>query len=380
MKLIEFQGKKIFDEYGVPIPKSELINDSDNDLDIDIGFPAVVKAQLPFGGRGKAGGIKFSENVDELAQVCKEIFQKKVKGETVKSLLIEEKFEHDREMYVSITMDKSANMPLLMAVSEGGVNVEERANSEDVDVVKKHIDPTIGIPGYLIQRICRDLDIEHKRQFGSIVKSLFNIFMEKNAQLVEINPLAESEEGLVALDSKIILDDEAEFKHRELFKKLKKEKKELTSKVKTDAEKIAEEYGVSYVPLDGNIGLISDGAGTGMLTLDVISDFGGTPANFCEMGGKADDEIVERSMEVVLNNSDIDVLLITLIGGLTRMDYMAEGIARFMEKIGTDIPIVIRMCGTKTKEGKEILDEIGLDTYEDHSEAVQRAVEIAGGK
>lgn len=379
MKLIEFQGKKIFDEYGIPVPDSELITYR-SELSMNLEFPVIIKAQLPVGGRGKAGGIKTASTEEQVEDICKGLFNSELKGETVNALLVEESIDHDREMYLSITMDKSANKPMVMAVSEGGVDVEKKASEEEVDMVKKHIDPDIGIPGYLPQRICRDLNISHSKEFGDILDSLYNIFMKEDASLVEINPLASNEDGLIALDSKIILDDEAEYKHRDLFERLEKEKKEFLSKEKSQAEIIADEYGVSYVPLDGNIGLISDGAGTGMLTLDVISDFGGSPANFCEMGGKADDEIVERSMEVVLNNPDLDVLLITLIGGLTRMDHMAEGIARFMEDNDTDVPIVIRMCGTKTEEGKEILNEIGLDTFEDHDEAVKKAVDLAGGR
>ncbi len=380
MKLIEFQGKKIFDKYGIPIPDGELITETPSKLSIDLEFPVIIKAQLPVGGRGKAGGIKTASAEEQVEDICKDLFKSELKGETVNALLVEESVDHDREMYLSITMDKSANKPLVMAVSEGGVDVEEKASGDEVDMVKKHIDPDIGIPGYLPQRICRDLNISHNKQFAQILDSLYEIFMEEDASLVEINPLASTEDGLVALDSKIILDDEAEYKHRNFFEELKNEKKELLSKEMSQAEIIADKYGVSYVSLDGNIGLISDGAGTGMLTLDVISDFGGSPANFCEMGGEADDEIVERSMEVVLNNPDLDVLLITLIGGLTRMDHMAEGIARFMEDSDTDVPIVIRMCGTKTEEGKEILDEIGLDTFEDHNEAVKKAVDLAGGR
>lgn len=379
MKVLEFQGKEIFQSYGIQIPDGKLIKTKES-IPEDLNFPVIVKSQLPIGGRGKAGGIKTAENEQELKRVCDELLNSELKGEKVGSVLVEEKIDHDREMYFSITIDKSTNQPLLMVGSEGGVDIEEKAKKGEAKLIKENIDQEIGIPGHLIKYICRELDISDRDQVKDILNSLYHIFTEIDADLVEINPLAYSEKGLVALDSKVILDDYAEYKHQDLFEKLKGEKGEVLSKKETEAEKIADKYGVSYVPLDGNVGLISDGAGTGMLTLDKISDFGGKPANFCEMGGKANDEIIESSMEVVLNNPDIDVLLITLIGGLTRMDHMAEGIARYMEKNGSRVPIVIRMCGTKTEEGKKILERVDLETVNDHSTAVKKAVELAGDR
>jgi len=377
MKLIEFQGKELFDAYDIPIPKGELVKTKELQLKTNLEPPVIVKSQLPFGGRGKAGGIKSADTEDEYIHVCDELLKSELKGELVNAVLVEEMIDHEKELYISLTIDKSANKPLLMVGSEGGVNVEEKAKKGVAKLLKKHIDPEIGITNYLTKYICRELNISHRDQFKEILEAMYHIFTEKDGELVEINPLASNQEGLIALDSKVILDDDAEYRHPKLFQKLKNEKKEIISEKKSEAEKIADEYGVSYVPLDGNVGLISDGAGTGMLTLDKISDFDGEPANFCEMGGKADDEVIERSMEVVLNNPDIDVLLITLIGGLTRMDYMAEGIVNYMEDNKPKVPIIIRMCGTKTEEGKEILNEIGLNTFDDHSQAVKKAVEIA---
>jgi succinyl-CoA synthetase beta subunit len=195
-----------------------------------------------------------------------------------------------------------------------------------------------------------------------------------DATLIEVNPLGLLSNSLMALDSKVLLDDSAEYRKRDRISSYKEQREKFLSKKRTKAEKMARDRGLSYVEMDGNIGLISDGAGTGMLTLDVIKDFGGKPADFCEMGGEADATIMEETMEVVMANHKVEGLLITLIGGLTRMDEIAEGIANYLKKNDTTIPLAIRMCGTKEKVGKEILEDIGLQTFDDHQEAVKSIV------
>jgi succinyl-CoA synthetase beta subunit len=207
---------------------------------------------------------------------------------------------------------------------------------------------------------------------------MYDTLWTYDATLVEINPLAATPQGLVALDAKVVLDDKAAWRHADLYSTLEAEQKQLDRAEKTLAVRLAKERDITYVPLDGNVGLIADGAGTGMLTIDLISDAGGRPANFCEMGGLASPDVMCQSIEVVMANPNVDALLITLIGGLTRMDEMAEGIVQYLGKQPVPVPMVIRMAGTKEAEGKEILSKVGIETYDDLQAAVQVVVGLAG--
>ncbi|MFP4588615.1 MAG: ATP-grasp domain-containing protein [Candidatus Acetothermia bacterium] len=382
MRLLECQGKDLFSSYGIPLPPGQVFTKeslSEKKLEdfSSFTYPVVVKAQVPVGGRGKAGGIETADNSEELAKTVSRLTNTELKGERINSVLVEEKVPYEKELYLAITLDKEQNTPLLMASSGGGVDIEQRASSPGQDLVKKPIDPELGIPQYLKGLSAKRLGVEKETKLAGILDSMYSLFRGKDATLVEINPLAESDGGLIALDSKVILDSSADFKHPKLFQNLREEKRKLLKRSAPGPERLARKYEIDYVPLKGDVGLISDGAGTGMLTLDLISDFGGSPANFCEMGGKADDETVARSMEVVLANEDVSVLLITLIGGLTRMDHMAEGIADYATNNEIKVPLVIRMCGTKEDKGKEILDDAGIDTFDNHPQAVRRAIQLA---
>ena len=221
------------------------------------------------------------------------------------------------------------------------------------------------------------MGIARVEEFSKIVEHLYAILLECDATLVEINPLVEAPNGLVALDAKVLLDDKAEFRHVELFGKIRQEQKELDKAPKTEAERLAAEREITYVALDGDIAMIADGAGTGMLTLDLIQDEGGRAANFCEMGGLANAKITYESIEVVLANPRSKVLLVTLIGGLTRMDEIADGIKQYLSEHSTSVPIVVRMCGTQEEVGKATLKEIGIEPFDDMVKAVQAAVTIA---
>jgi succinyl-CoA synthetase beta subunit len=266
-----------------------------------------------------------------------------------------------------------------MASSAGGVDIEEVAHKTPELIMKRHIDPFVGVQDYELRFLAKALEIVDLQAFADFIRKICAASQELDATLLEINPLAITPSGLIALDAKILLDDKASYRHQQLFSQLKDEQKKLDRSTKTKVVELAEERQINYVSLEGNIGMIADGAGTGMLTLDMIYDMGARPANFCEMGGMANAGIMQRTIEVVLADERVKVLVISLIGGLTRMDEMAEGIVRYLKDNDQAIPMVIRMCGTKADVGLPMLREMGLDAYEDLAATVRTAVERVRG-
>lgn len=377
MRLLEFQAKRLLAEKGISFPKGVLIT-SHNDLH-KVLFPALLKAQVPVGGRGKAGAIKRVEQATEATAVVDNMLASTVKGHPVQAVLAEDPIEVIGEVYVAYLTDKQANMPLLMTSSAGGVDIEEVAHKTPELIIQRHIDPFVGVQDYELRFLAKALEIVDLRAFADFIRKICAASQELDATLLEINPLAITPSGLIALDAKILLDDKASYRHQQLFSQLKDEQKKLDRSTKTKAVELAEERQINYVSLEGNIGMIADGAGTGMLTLDMIYDMGARPANFCEMGGMANAEIMQRTIEVVLADERLKVLVISLIGGLTRMDEMADGIVRYLKDNDQAIPMVIRMCGTKADVGLPMLREMGLDAYEDLAATVRTAVERARG-
>jgi succinyl-CoA synthetase beta subunit len=373
MRLLEFQAKRLLAEKGISIPKGVLIT-SPNDLQ-KVLFPALLKAQVPVGGRGKAGAIKRVEQATEATTVVNKMLASTVKDHPVQAILAEDPVEIIRELYVACLIDKQANMPLLMASSAGGVDIEEVARKTPERIIRRCVDPFVGVQDYELRFLAKALEIGDLRAFVDFIRKICAASQDLDATLLEINPLAITPSGLIALDAKILLDDKASYRHQELFSQLKDEQKKLDRTTKTKAVELAEERQINYVPLEGNIGVIADGAGTGMLTLDMIYDMGARPANFCEMGGMANAEIMQRTIEVVLADERVKVLVISLIGGLTRMDEMGEGIVRYLKDNDQAIPMVIRMCGTNADVGLPMLREMGLDVYEDLAATVRTAVE-----
>ena len=275
-------------------------------------------------------------------------------------------------------LDKRTNRPMVMASAAGGVDIEQVARETPEQVIQQSLDPFLGLPSFIIRNLARKLGITDVQGFGIILSKLYDILWTCDATLVEVNPLAQTPDGLMALDGKMVLDDKAAFRHADLFARLEQEQKALDRTVRTPAERLAEERDITYVLLDGDVGMIADGAGTGMLTLDLIQDAGGRAANFCEMGGLASPDVMCQSMEVVLANPQVKALLITLIGGLTRMDEMAEGIVQYLGRHESPVPMVIRMAGTQEELGKAILKEVRIATYDDLPAAVQVVVNLAG--
>ena len=375
MRLLEFQAKQLFAKYGIPIPKGVLVTSVSEAGSVQT--PAVLKAQVAVGGRGKAGGIRLVDTSEESVVGVSDLLGMSIKGYPVCALLAEEQMPIDHEYYLGVLYDKKTNRPLIMASAAGGVDIEQVARETPEKIIRRYIDPLIGFQKYSARYIAKKLGIARVEEFSKIVEHLYAILLECDATLVEINPLVEAPNGLVALDAKVLLDDKAEFRHVELFGKIRQEQKELDKAPKTEAERLAAEREITYVALDGDIAMIADGAGTGMLTLDLIQDEGGRAANFCEMGGLANAKITYESIEVVLANPRSKVLLVTLIGGLTRMDEIADGIKQYLSEHSTSVPIVVRMCGTQEEVGKATLKKIGIEPFDDMVKAVQAAVTIA---
>jgi succinyl-CoA synthetase beta subunit len=373
MRLLEFQAKELLKEKGVPVPEAELavcLEDLENML-----FPKILKAQTPVGGRGKAGAIRRVESLDEAKAQMEEILNLKVKGYPVAALLCESPAKIERELYLAFVLDKQSRKPMIMACSSGGVEIEEIARNNPAAIVKKYFDPNNVFPEYSVRSLAKALQIDDVKSLGRLIRGMISLYDEVDATLVEINPLATTDMGLMALDAKVVLDEKAAFLHGSLFDELSEQQKLLDQKIKSPTVVLAEERGLNYAPLGGDLGLIADGAGTGMLTMDMIVDAGGKPANFCEMGGLSNAEVMENAMEVLLSDHNLKVLLISLIGGMTRMDHMAEGIVRYYDHNELKIPLVVRMCGTKAEVGVPMLEDRGIPVFADLDIAVKTAVD-----
>jgi succinyl-CoA synthetase beta subunit len=374
MKLYEFQGKRIFQEYGIPVPRSSLITSAGEAS--EVRPPAVVKAQVLIGGRGKAGGIKMWNHESELGSLCRDLLSLNIRGEAVRALLVEEWAEIVQELYMSITFKGSTAAPVLMVSASGGMDIEKVAHETPEKIVTTVLNPLVGPSDYQVRYIAKRIGYGNPRELGKFVNALWAAFKGTDATLVEINPLAVTNNGLLALDSKVVLDNKAAFRHKELFARLDEEQKALAG----DAAEGYAEHTITYVPLDGTVGLVSDGAGTGMLTLDLIKDAGGSAANFCEMGGFTSPQVIYDALTEVLKNPSVKSLLVVLIGGFNRMDEMAEGILRYREDHDLPVPAVIRMCGTLEDVGKDMMKKGGIPTYDELLDAVKTAVALAEGK
>jgi len=372
MKLYEFQGKALFREAGIPVPGGAVVAAADR---TGLFAPSVVKAQVLSGGRGKAGGVLLADTPEEAAKAADTILSMELKGERVQALLVEEKATIRAEYYLAVTFDGEERTPLFMASAAGGMDIETVAERTPEKILKLPVDPLWGLADYKIRAMADFLGYGDRREFAEFVRKMWKLFREKDAVLVEINPLVATDNGLMALDAKIELDDDAGPRQKALFETMSAERRRITGSA---AE--ADTGTITYVPLDGAVGLISDGAGTGMLTLDLIRDFGGEAADFCEMGGLTSPQVMYDAMKAVFTDKpDIKSLLIVLIGGFNRMDEMAEGIVRYLEENPVSVPLVVRLCGTMEEEGKAIMKEAGLPVYDDLRTAVTDAVRFAAG-
>lgn len=351
MDLFEYQGKSLYQKFNINHPNSKLIKNL-NDLNdpINLNFPVVVKAQVQVGGRGKAGGIKVAKDINELTQYSEEILGMDIKGHKVEILLLEEASNILEEYYISFTLDRSEKKYLIMLSAKGGMDIEQVAEENPDDLVKFHVSPSEKLTSSTISELINkaNLNKDHEESLSEIIQNLYLMFTEGDCDLVEVNPLAITDDGVMALDSKVSLDMNAKYKHP-YFDDFEQEIPI------PESEKNAKEKGLNFIKLDGSVGIIGNGAGLVMSTLDVVAENGGKAANFLDIGGGAKAETVSSALEVLEADQNVKSVLINIFGGITRCDLVAEGIIEATKGKELVWPIIIRLDGTNSLEGLEIL-------------------------
>lgn len=375
MKMFEYMGKELFAQFGLPVPKGRMVTTPDDAAKVaaEIGGPVVIKSQVLIGKRGKAGGIKFADNPEGAKAAAEEILGMTIQGLPVNILLVEEKLKIDKELYMSITVDGAAKTPVLIASAYGGMDIEEQPEEY---IIKRHIDPELGMQAFIARDVVRKMGISlkspHGREIVKIIQVLYEIFTQKDAELVEINPLVFSDDKVIAADSKVTIDDDAIFRHKEL----------PYVEDRSDIEKAAKDLGLSFVDLGlgGDIAVMANGAGITMGTLDTIQYFGGTPANFLDCGGGTGREATAKALEILLSLKP-KVVFINIFGGITRCDDVANAVADvYKARGGFPVPIVIRLVGTNQDIGRAILKEIGVEAYDFMEDGAKKAIEISKGQ
>ncbi|MCH7617343.1 MAG: ADP-forming succinate--CoA ligase subunit beta [Chloroflexi bacterium] len=386
MKVHEYQAKEILSRYGVPVPKGKVAATADEAAAIaeELGGPVVVKAQIHAGGRGKGGGIKLASDAKEARAAAGEILgmqlvthQTGPEGQLVKRVLIEERIEIDRELYLGIVIDNSVGLPLVMASAEGGVEIEEVA-AKDPDAIKKSpVDPTIGLQPFQGRGLAMAIGLggELMRPAGNLIAGLYRAFAENDCSLAEVNPLVVTKDGrLLAADAKFSFDDNALYRHKDIA--------ELRDIDEEDPLEIAaQESGIgTYIKLTGNIGCVVNGAGLAMATMDAIKLAGGDPANFLDIGTVNDPQRVIASFRILREDPDVKAILINIFGGMARVDVIAQGIIDAHNQMDVGVPVVARLVGTNVEEGERLLaaSSLSLIRADDLGEAARAAVEAAG--
>lgn len=374
MKIHEYQAKEIFSRYLIPVTKEEVCYTVDEAVAAaeKLGLPVVVKAQVLVGGRGKAGGVKLARTKEDVPEMAGKILGMDIKGCKVEKILIAQGVKFSSEYYVGLTIDRNSKSVIFMASSEGGVEIEEVAKDNPDAIHKFVIDPDLGMTPFLARKIAFALfsDFNLVKQGADLFQKLYRIFMDTDSSLVEINPLVITEEGkLLALDGKMNFDDNALFRQAAI--------EALNEPTEDEMKEIdANEKGLTYIRLDGSIGCMVNGAGLAMATLDLIKYFGGEPANFLDIGGSSNPQKVIDAMNLILSDKNVKVVMINIFGGITRCDDVARGLIIALEKIKVEVPIVVRLSGTNSKEGLEILKQANLPIVETMSQAAQKAIEL----
>ena len=353
MNLFEYQGKRLYRDFSIPTPKSIFVSKtSEISYDHGLTYPVVVKAQVQVGGRGKAGGIKVAKDFNELTKFSDEILGMDIKGHIVESLLLEEASNILEEYYISFTLDRSAKSYLMMLSAKGGMDIEEVAEKNPGDLIMLHIPPSKGLDSETIIKSIEDakLNESYKAELSEVISKLYKLFVEGDCDLVEVNPLAITDYGVSALDSKVSLDMNAIYRH-ENFKDFENEIPIPVS------EQFAKEKNLNFIKLEGSVGIIGNGAGLVMSTLDVVSEHGGMAANFLDIGGGAKAETVTAALEVLESEDNVKSVLINIFGGITRCDLVANGIVEATKGKELKWPIIVRLDGTNSKEGLSILEQ-----------------------
>ena len=390
MKIHEYQGKAILRKYGVAVPRGEMVTTREeaervaNDLMHSGAKGVVVKAQIHAGGRGKGGGVKIAKSVDEAGQLAGKMLgmtlithQTGPEGKKVQRLLIEETLPIERELYLSIVLDRAVGKPVFMASSSGGMEIEEVAAKDPKAIVKEWIEPGLGLGAYQARKIAFALGLKPEliNQAVKFMQALYKAYDETDASLIEINPfITTSDNRLFALDAKLNFDDNGLFRHPDL-----KDLRDITEEDPLEVE--ASKYGLNYIKLDGNVGCMVNGAGLAMATMDIIQYAGGMPANFLDVGGGANAEQVTHAFEILLSDKNVKAVLINIFGGILRVDTLANGVVQAAKQTNIQLPIVLRLEGTNVEQGREILSNSGLNfiVAETMKDAAEKVVAAAKG-
>ena len=383
MNIHEYQGKAVLRSYGVSVPNGKVaftVEEAAKELGTNV---CVVKAQIHAGGRGKAGGVKVAKNLDEVRTYAESILgttlvthQTGPEGKEVKRLLIEEGCDIKKEYYVGLVLDRATSQVVLMASEEGGTEIEEVAEKTPEKIFKEYIDPAVGLQGFQARRIAFNINIP-KELVGQAVKfmmGLYRAFIEKDCSIAEINPLVTTGDGKVmALDAKLNFDSNALYRHKDIL--------ELRDLDEEDAKEIeASKYDLNYIPLDGNIGCMVNGAGLAMATMDIIKHYHGDPANFLDVGGGATAEKVTEAFKIILSDKNVKGIFVNIFGGIMKCDVIAEGVIEATKQVGLELPLVVRLEGTNVELGKKILNESGLNIVaaESMADGAQKIVSLVG--
>jgi succinyl-CoA synthetase beta subunit len=379
MDLYEYQGKQLFARFGIPVSEGRLAATPDEARAAadELGGPVVVKAQVLTGGRGKAGGVKLADGPADAEAKARDIIGLDIRGHVVERVWVEQASEIAKEYYLSVTFDRGEKKPLFMFTTQGGVEIEEVAANNPAALMRLHVDPLEGFQPWVARRLVYGAGIEdpgEQKQIAAIVEKLYRCFVETDAMLAEINPLIVTPDGLVkALDSKFTVDDSALYRHPDIA--------ELRDTSAADPlESFAREKGVTYVKLDGAVGILGNGAGLSMSTVDVVVVAGGKPANFCDLGGGGSAEGVVDALEVITRDPQVRSVFFNIFGGITRCDEVARGILEALDSMQIDTQIVVRLDGTNAEEGRRLLEEAArpnIHVAQTMLDAAQQAVELA---
>jgi len=377
MKLLEFEAKPILRECGIPVSRGRVAVTVEEAGAIarEIGKPVVLKAQIPVSGRGKAGGILPARDAYEARDVAAKLLGSTIKDCVVSTLLVEEALDIEKEYYLSVTIDRVARSYVVLASVEGGVDIEQVAMASPEKVARSWTDPSTGLgEGQVREMLAQfNLDDDTVTKLTSILVNLFSVAMDRDAELVELNPLVEtSSGGFVAVDARMIIDDNALFRHEEYADR------SLSRVDETPLEIRAREQNLAYVDLTGETGVIGNGAGLVMATVDLVHYFGGSPANFLDIGGGGSVDINKRGLLLVLSKPEVKGVVVNIFGGITRCDFVAQAVIEAIKESGTDKPVVVSMMGTNETEGKQMLDEAGVPHFPTMEEAVQGILKAQG--
>lgn len=375
MKIHEYQAKELFLQAGMPVPSGEIATNVADAVSIaeSIGKPVMVKAQVHVGGRGKAGGVKYAENVEAVRVWSQKILGMDIKGLIVKKILITEAVEIVTECYVGIIIDRVTKCPVIMVSAAGGIDIEEVAAETPEKIHKLAVDPILGLKGYQARDLATKLykDIKLIRQASAIIMQLYDVYWKSDASLVEINPLITTPDGKVlAIDAKLNVDDNGLYR-----RKVISEMRDLDAENAAETE--AREGDLSFVKLDGSIGCIVNGAGLAMATMDLVKHYGGEPANFLDIGGSSNPQKVLTAMRIILSDPKIRSILINIFGGITRCDDVASGIVLAYEELKPEVPIVVRLTGTNEAAARKILKQVNLKSADTLDDVVKEAIRLA---